>query len=1047
MKIIKAVRDYAPPDSATSIANADESIAPSESRGEAERRQLTVLFCDLVGSTALSRKYDPEDLRTVMRAYEQACQSAIERYGGHVARFMGDGVLAYFGYPIAHEDDAERAISAGLTVCEHVAAVDASPIEVPALQVRVGVATGPVVVGDVIGDGSAREFAAVGEAPNVAARLQGEAKPGEVLVAPLTQTLARGLFDFEPLKASALKGLDEPMQVFRVRGERIVDSRFDAANRAALVPLVGRDEELELLERRWRQAQTGQGQLVLIAGEAGIGKSRLVGALRERVAGEPHLRFQYQCSAHHMDSALYPVIRMLENTCRIGVDDGLAERRRKLEATLLSGTSVEPYDAALIASLLGDVEAQLPLVAQESLQHRSMTLAALVHQLEAHAASQPVLCMFEDMHWADPSTRDLIGLMVERIVDLPVLLVLTFRPEFQHPWAGLAHALLITLGRLTPATATRIVESIVGEGVIAPTVVDTVVSRGDGVPLHVEEIARAVAGSGVRESSVAAAAVPATLRDSLMARLDRLGAGKTVAQVGAVLGRDFDRDAVLRLSKLGARDVDTGLAALALAGIAQPRGTSSGTFVFKHALIQEAAYESLLRRRREALHALAAADLREADPNIAASQPELVAHHLTAAGETDEALDWWDTAARRAAERGELEESIGHLRRAIEILETTEDRDARAGLECDLRLRIADALRILDRRSEAFNVLDEIEPLAACHDLAAELARVHSMRGNLYFPLGETDACEREHALALKLARRASDRRLEANALGGLGDAWYMRGRWLTASRYFDDCINFAREGGFAALEALYLPMWSATLLFDLDLTRARERAMAGIESARREGLVRAQMMSYSLYAQTVYEMGRFEDASQAYEKSLELARVLGARRFESVYLEGLARVGFASGDAERAAGLAREAVAVARETGIRFMGPRCLGALALITADMTECEAALTEGEAVLATGCVAHNHIHYYRDAMAVRLGQGRYDDVVHYADALEAHFDAEPVGWSVYYARWARALVAHRCGTATTENEKEMLRLREEAHTRQLHHPISLLDAALR
>jgi class 3 adenylate cyclase/predicted ATPase len=645
-----------------------------KARDAAERRQVTVMFSDLVGSTALSARMDPEDLREVISAYQKCVAETVGRFGGFVAKYMGDGVLVYFGYPQAHEDDAERAVRAGLELVHAVTALKSSA----PLQARVGIATGLVVVGDLIGSGEAQERGIVGETPNLAARLQGVAEPNKVVIAEGTRRLLGNLFELEDLGAKDLKGIAGPVRAWAALRQASLGSRFEALHAGVLTDLIGREEELELLLRRWSKAKTGEGQVVLLSGEPGIGKSRLTAALLERLTTEPHTRLRCFCSPLHTDSTLYPLISQMERAAGFAHDDTAQAKLGKLDA-VLAQSFTPPQDAALFAEMLSlPNDGRYPSLELLPQQRRQRTLEALTAQMEALSQSNPVLMIFEDVHWIDPTSLEALGRAADRIRNLRVLLIVTYRPEFDPPWIGGPQVTALTINRLAQREIDAMIDRVVGNKLIPIGIRQHIIERTDGIPLFVEEMTKDVleaVGEEAAERPVAATsslsvAVPASLHASLMARLDRLGSAKEIAQIGAVIGREFSHFLLAAVMRKAEGELETELERLITAGLLFRQGVlPHATYLFKHALVQDAAYGTLLRSSRQQLHGQIASTLEEEFPEIVEVQPELLARHCTEAGLDEQAIKYWRTAGEKAVRRASNREAIGHFRRALALNE------------------------------------------------------------------------------------------------------------------------------------------------------------------------------------------------------------------------------------------------------------------------------------------------------------------------------------------------------------------------------------------
>src|SRR6516164_2910181 len=794
-KMLRAIAELDP-------ANISPAKTPTKpiSREEGERRYLTVMFCDLVGSSVLTSRLDPEDMRRVIESYHTCIDEVMGRHQGTIARYMGDGVLAYFGYPRAQEDDAERAVRAALALIEGVANLRTNVGT--ALQAHISIATGTVVVSELLIDGALAEQAVVGETPNLAARLITLAEPGAVLVCQNTWRLTQGLFDYRYLGPLALRGWEEPLPVWQVLATSGVESRSEVMHRSNLPPLVGREEEIDLLLRRWRHATLEEGRVVVLTGEPGIGKSHIARALGERLHGEPHITLRYFCSAHHTNSVLSPFIAQLERAAKFERGDSPAQKLSKLDDVVAQSTA-DPEHVAILANLLalpmGDRYRLQELNPQKS---KERILAALSAQLEGLAARQPVFIIFEDVQWIDPTSLELLVETVERVQHLRVLLLITTRPEFTPPWPSYSHVMTLRLARLDRPDGAALIERVTGGKALPKEVMDNILARTDGVPLFIEELTKMVLESGllrerdgdyVLDRPLPDLAIPTTLHASLMARLDRLPPVREVAQIGAVAGRDFHHELLNAVAGLLRNNLEEALSQLVQSELIFRRGEiPHAVYSFKHALVRDAAYASLLISRRSHLHAAIADALEQQFPEIVQTQPETLAHHLTEARLFEKAIGYWLQAGKNAALRSANVEAIAHFRRGIEVTSRMPAGDGRNRSELDLQLILGPCLIATQgpAASEAVATFTRARELCERLGEPPEYLQVMFWLATVSVVRGELPQALEAVAALLNAAEARGDRPALINATRGRAMILFFLGRIVEAREAIERAVE-----------------------------------------------------------------------------------------------------------------------------------------------------------------------------------------------------------------------------------------------------------------
>ena len=859
-------------------------LSPAPAAG-AERRQLSVMFCDLVGSTQLATQLDPEDLQQLVASYHQAVAAAVAPYAGHVAQLLGDGVLVYFGYPQAHEDDALRAVRAGLAVLDTIVRVDAP--ERPALRTRIGIATGLVVVSDIGIGTSAAERSASGETPNLAARLQAVANPGEIVVSDETRRLVGATFDLEPLPGLELKGFAAAVRAWRVLGERALATRFEAQHAHALTRLVGRDSELALLMERWSMACDGEGQVVLLSGEAGIGKSRIGQALREQVSAGTSTVLVWQCSPFAISTALYPAAQQLARAAQFAAGDDASARAAKLAAAL-APTDLGPIEVARLQKLLGLPDGGRLPASQSPQQEKAATLNALIDGVAGLAARQPLLLLLEDAHWIDPTTEELLGQAIERLREARVLILVTCRPEYAPSWGNPAQLTRLALNRLGQRQSAALIGSVARGKPLPAAVVDEIVKKTDGIALFVEELTKTVIESGLLRETDAGyeldgplppLAIPSTLQDSLMARLDRLAPAKEVAQVGAVIGREFPlRLLAAVLPQMSRERLDEAVQALVRAELVFRRGAAEDTvYSFKHALVRDTAYNSLLRSQRGLRHAQVAQAMERLYAERIAEHLDRLGEHWFAAEAWDKAADCLTRAGQRAASTAAFEEAAALFDRALQA--NTHLGDGAAARKERLRLlfRLHDALLPISRYTQLHGVLVQAESLAAdAADPAAQARALGYMAHYLWIAHGDNDQAFDYVVRSLELAR--------ANG----------REELAIAGRFYLGQIENTRGNHAAAIAALGHNI---------------ERLRIDAGASRYDAYFAVTSRGWSVWP--LSELGRFDEAAALADQAMVLARASGDSILMLAALHAFMYLHLARGDFDRAVEVGDRAMAL----------------------------------------------------------------------------------------------------------------------------------------
>lgn len=947
---------------------------------DGERRQLTVLFCDMVGSTAIAEQLDPEELSDLLRAYHRVCTSAVRQFDGYLAQYLGDGILAYFGYPQAREDASERAVRAGLAIIDAVAQLNLNTSQThgAALAVRVGIATGLVVTDHRLADATDDPMV-VGQTLNLAARLQNLAAPNTVVITSPIQRQLSGLFEYEDLGQQPLKGFSQPLQVWRVVRPRTVVTRFVATHATELTPLVGRTTELERLRHGWQRTLSGAGQVVLLAGEAGIGKSRLAQALRESLHDQDYYRLHYQCSSYHTNSALYPLISHLERAAGFLPADSTDQRLDKLETLLKESTSCVQEVAALFAHLLGlPTQDRYPPLLLTPSQQKDKTLWTLIAQFQNLAERKPTLVVFEDVHWIDPTSHELLDLLIASARAHRLLILITFRPEFLPPWTNQPHVTLLTLNGLERDQGLTLARQIAGNEPLPAATLEQIVTKTDGVPLFIEELTRTLARNEactlqtrqsdlLNLSSPTICCIPATLQDSLMARLDQLSPAKTIAQIGSVIGREFDYDLLSEVTPLSKRQLCDALQQLAASGLILCHGNPpQAHYSFRHALLRDATYDSLLRNRRQQLHGLIANAL-EARPGPASiGHAELLAYHYTAASLYEQAVTYWLQAGTQAQDRSANREAVAHFQQGLDVLSKLLDTGWRRQQELELQIHLGTTLitvqgpgshevataygRALDlcqqlpetplhftalwgwwRISSNFQIFreraDRLLSLAERLQEPGLCLQAHHCQWAVLFNLGDHHACL-DHIEQGLILYRQGDYRAHSSLYGGHDPAVCGHGEaalslWLLghpdqALVRLRNALTLAQQLGQVGSQAHAFDIALMLYFYRRDLDRVQIQADALATLAREQDFPDYQAKCRIFHGWVLAQRGHPQEAIAAIQTGIATLREIGTQEDFPTFFDMLAEVHGLAGQPHQGLLELQAAFTVAEHSGMR---------------------------------------------------------------------------------------------------------------------------------
>ncbi|MEH6471799.1 MAG: adenylate/guanylate cyclase domain-containing protein [Halopseudomonas sp.] len=997
---------------------------------QAEKRQLTVMFCDLVGSTQLSQHLDPEDLRDIILAFQQQCASVIDSFGGYIARYMGDGMLVYFGYPVANELDTERAVRAGLAIVEQIHNIDTG--EHPRLQVRIGIETGIVIAGDIIGEGGSLEHSVLGDTPNIAARLQATACPDTVVIGPGTFQIINRYFDFTGLGLQTLKGISKPLYAYQITSVR------DDHRHAAASAILGRDEQLHRIAKHLNGAR--QGSVIVIEGDSGFGKSRLLDHSIDRVS-EVYQTALLRCSPFYSDRPLYPVIRHWLALLDAEPTDDYANIEDKL-LRVLEGIGVIDHNIVSLigATLSHHTKANSNLSAQEL---RNAKLNALIEAVKAFSKHKPLLIAVEDAHWIDSSTAEFLIRLSEQIESLPMVLMITSREPVVWLTKGLSNFELIRLVPLTDSVSSELVQTLCGQNKISEAAREEIIQRADGSPLYIEELTKTVLEQ--KQSHDNPVQVPASLQDSLRSRLDRLGPAKAMAQFVSVLGRRFSHRLILASTPYDEAANDSALEQLIRAELLVETGTGPRRgYAFRHAMVQEVAYNSLLNKTKRSHHLRIAEAINHHFPDMVDSAPEVLASHYEYAGDIKTAIQYWHQAGQHASQAWAHSEAENHFIRAITLLGSLPQTSELAALELALRIDLVRSLRILERGNEGVAHLDRAKAIADDLQQDRELAVIYNLYGNILFANGDIEGCLSNHRAAIYSAQASSSITDEIQALSGLGDANLLKGLAVSAEKAYGDCLALCRAHQHNRFIPPNLSLRGHMRLYLNQIQQSEQDVREAIRLAQQQNDPRTEMVARgSCLAKTLCEQANYSQARVELEQALAMARTVNGLRFEALYLLFLAQTEYRDGQLANAAKWADQAIEIAANTEFRYVGAIAFGAKALVTESQSQRLEILTQGEQLLSANTPSQNYLWFLRDAMEVSLTDGRWDSAEHFANILVRYTAQQPLAWCNLYINLTRCCAAYGRREHSAENDAQICQLRSYCQQTGLYAAQRLLE----